>query len=264
MQGSLPFYRELSYRATGEDVSQLRAALVKLGYLKDKGRVFDLATRTAVKAWQKDLGIPQTGTVRLGELVAVPKLKVALLLDETVIAKGGVLAGGEKIVYGASGEPTFTLVLSEQQARLVPGSATVAIEFDGKHWDAVIAVTETGENNDVRMQLAAPGGGAVCGADCDLVSTGSKLSILSRVAIVPPATGPAVPVASITTDADGATSVVVVDETGARAPRPVTILGSQDGVAVVDGVEPGDRVQVLAAAPKDGDGTPEPTPETPK
>jgi len=66
------------------------------------------------------------------------------------------------------------------------------------------------------------------------------------VAVVKPATGPAVPVAAITTQADGRTTVLMVDGSGARAEREVRVKASQDGVAIVDGVKVGERVQVLA------------------
>jgi len=66
---------------------------------------------------------------------------------------------------------------------------------------------------------------------------------------VPPVSGPGVPVAAVSTQADGTTTVVVVDQAGARTPRTVKVRGSQDGVAVVDGVNVGDHVQVFAATP---------------
>lgn len=265
VQGGTPFYRELSTGARGADVQQLRDALVELGHLTIKGDAFDYRTRVAVRAWQKELGIPQTGAVALGELVAVPKLPVALLLDRAVITKGGVLVGGEKIVYGATGEPAFTLVLTEQQGRLVPGTATIAMDYQDKHWEAVITETVPDDSGNLKLKLAAPDGGPVCGADCDLVATGSELNILAQVAVVPPASGPAVPVAAVLTNPDGTASVTVVDAAGSRTERTVTVLGSQDGVAVVEGVRPGEQVQVLGSAPGGGappPAAPEPAPAT--
>lgn len=263
VEGVLPFYRPLSYRAEGKDVRQLRNALVALGYLPAKGDTFDYATRNAVRHWQKNLGIAQTGTVELGELIAVPRLPAALILDNSVIATGGVLSGGEKIVYGATGDPKFTLLLSEQQARLVPSTATITMDHQGKHWDAVIAETQSSDDGGVKMLLRAPDGGSVCGRDCDLVSTESTLNILSRVSVVQPASGPSVPVAAITTNPDGTAFVLVVDDSGARTRREVKVKGSQDGLAVVTGIEVGEQVQVLAA--KNEGATPtsaEPSPES--
>ena len=74
---------------------------------------FGDSTTQAVKRWQKKLGVPETGTVALGELIAVAQLPSRLLLDADVIAPGVVLAGGEKAVLGAVGDPAFVLPLSD-------------------------------------------------------------------------------------------------------------------------------------------------------
>lgn len=246
--GDLPFYRSLGQGDRGVDVRQLENALVALRLLSRADDRFDAATTNAVKNWQGRLGIPKTGSVPLGELVAAPALPAALLLDSEEIAIGGVLAGGEQIVFGASGEPSFELRLAQQQARLIPGSATLTMTFQDHEWKAIIASTEQTDMGETIHRLSAPDGGPVCGSDCAVVATGAELSILSKVAVVAPASGPAVPVAAIVTGPDRSASVTVVDAAGTRSQRKVTVLGSQDGVAVVEGVEPGERVQVLAAS----------------
>lgn len=250
--GQTPFYRSLAPGAKGADVRQLQDALVALGLLRASDGTYGAPTERAVRQWQATLGMERTGTVALGELVAVPQLPAALLLAEDAISLGAVLAGGEKIVHGAVGQPTFTLRLSQQQARLVPESSTISMTYQGHEWQAVISGSEQNENGETLLHLSAPGGGPVCGEACAVVATGQEVFILSRVAVVPPASGPAVPVAAITTRADGSASVLVVDAAGARSERPVTVLGSQDGVAVVEGVTVGERVQVLAGTPEAG------------
>ena len=246
--GELPFYRPLGQGDRGADVKQLENTLVSLRLLSRADDRFDAATTNAVKVWQGRLGIPKSGSVPLGEMVAVPTLPAALLLDAEEIALGGVLAGGELIVFGASGDATFELRLAQQQARLIPESATITMNYQGRDWSAVIASTEQRDTGETVHRLSAPDGGPVCGDDCAVVATGAELSILSKVAVVPPASGPAVPVAAVITGPDGSASVTVVDAAGSRSRRPVTVVGSQDGVAVVDGVQVGERVQVLAAS----------------
>lgn len=248
VQGTVPFYRPLAAGDRGDDVRQLQDALVALGHLPAADGRFGASTTRAVLAWQRQLGTAETGTVAQGELVAVPSLPSALVLDEELISVGGVLEGGEEIVLGASGDPTFVLRLAQQQAQLVPQSATITLDYDGHTWSAVITGTEQNEQGETILHLAAPDGRPVCGADCATVATGEELHILSRVAVVAPASGPAVPVAALTTQPDGTTTVWVVDAAGVRTARPVTVLGSQDGVAVVQGVEAGEQVQVLAAS----------------
>lgn len=58
-------------------------------------------------------------------------------------------------------------------------------------------------------------------------------------------TGPAVPVSAIVTKPDATTFVYALDAKGDAREQRVTVLGSQDGVAVVSGLSVGARVRVL-------------------
>lgn len=119
----------------------------------------------------------------------------------------------------------------------------------------MVTGSEQTANAETRLHLRAPDGGPVCGADCGVVAAGTDVFILSKVAVTKPAFGPAVPVAAILTGVDGVARVTVVDAAGSRSERAVGVLGSQDGVAIVEGVAVGERVQVLAAT----DSRPNPT-----
>jgi peptidoglycan hydrolase-like protein with peptidoglycan-binding domain len=71
MYGSVPAWRALSAGVSdGPDVKQLERNLAALGY--DPGTVddhFSSSTTAAVKDWQDDLGLSETGTVDLGRVV---------------------------------------------------------------------------------------------------------------------------------------------------------------------------------------------------
>ncbi|MFT3889159.1 MAG: peptidoglycan-binding domain-containing protein [Arachnia sp.] len=259
VKGSVPFYRELGYDMTGPDVQQLEDALVKLKRLSTADGYYGTATTAAVRQWQKDLGLPRTGRIALGELVAIPTLPSSIVMDTEIASPGLVLSGGEKIAQGTVGEPSFILKLSQGQARLVPESAVLTMTYQGHDWEAIIVGAESTDTGDTIFHLSAPTGGIVCGKECDVVAADKDIYILSKVEVVPPATGPAVPVAAITTKADGSASILVVDASGTRTPRTVEVIASQDGVAIVKGVDPGDRVQVLAGA-----GVPAPSPSPSK
>ena len=245
--GSMPFYRPLAQGNTGRDVRQLNDALVKLGYRTNSSDRYDTTTRLAVRKWQGDLSATVTGQIALGDLVAIPKLPAAVTIDRKMVRKGLSLAGGEQVISGRSGDPSFALVVGEEQAQLIPSTATVTLSYKGRSWKAVISDSSVTENGETRLDLTAPSGGVVCGKTCDALQTDSELYVPAEVTIIPSVKGPAVPVAAIVTNPDGTVKVQVVGADGSLTDRTVQVLGSQDGLAVVKGVEPGERVQVLAA-----------------
>ncbi|MGO1594030.1 MAG: peptidoglycan-binding protein, partial [Ancrocorticia sp.] len=208
---------------------------------------FGPATENAVKRWQKDLGQDQSGSIQLGELVAISQLPTTIRLSEA-IAVGKPLVGGEDAVSAPTGDRTFVLVVGEQQANLIPSEATISLKYGDYTWDAV--VSEVSQNEDMTYDyiLTAPGGGPVCGGECDALPTDEQVSVNSTVNIVPEVDGVGVPAAAVRTGSDGATYVVT--ESG---DVPVDVRGSGQGVAIVDGIDAGTKVEVPsnAAAPVD-------------
>ncbi|MFJ6574885.1 peptidoglycan-binding protein [Streptomyces sp. NPDC091368] len=81
MRGSRPLWRDLGPGvAEGPDVEQLKRNLIRLGHADGLGLAVDekftKGTETAVKRWQKSLGIKQTGTLTLGSVVMLPQESV--------------------------------------------------------------------------------------------------------------------------------------------------------------------------------------------
>lgn len=71
--GEIPMYRDLRLGATGQDVRQLEANLTELGYLEARpDREFGTDTAEAVRAWQEDLGVAETGEVAQSDIVFLP------------------------------------------------------------------------------------------------------------------------------------------------------------------------------------------------
>lgn len=84
LYGDLPSWRRLAAGDSGADVALLEQNLVALGYASEeelKGdSKYDSRTAAAVKRWQKDLGVEQTGTIELGDVEYVPgPVRVAAL-----------------------------------------------------------------------------------------------------------------------------------------------------------------------------------------
>ncbi len=243
VSGSIPFYRDLGLNASGADVSQLQTALVDLGFDTPTSGTYDRATAAAVKAWQVSTGQTKTGTVRLGTVLAIPSLPGVVRLGEAIV-RGNQLVGAEQAVLARAGEPTFALVLTTEQASLVPADAQVDVQSGTTTWPALVAGSAVDQNGYTVLTLTAPDGSVVCGTDCAGLVDQERITLLATVHVVQQTRGPAVPVAAVHTAADGSTYVLTAD--GATA--PVTVRASGDGLAIVDGVDIDTQVVLIDVA----------------
>lgn len=249
--GQVPFYRDLAREVSGDDVAQLQEALIELGHLEGEADgEFGAGTHAAVRAWQAELGMERTGVVGLGELVAVPSLPAVVQVGES-IQVGRMVGGGEEAVLAPTGERHFVLVVTSEQAGLIPVEATVEITWQEHLWTAAIGSVTQDQFASTEFELVAAGGGEVCGDACDTLPGDAQVTLRSQVVIVPRITGTAVPGAAVRTRADGTAYVIT-----RGGEQEVTVRGSGGGVAIVDGVEVGTEVQVLGGAP----GAPAPGP----
>jgi peptidoglycan hydrolase-like protein with peptidoglycan-binding domain len=131
MYGDVVAYRPLGTGIRGPDVRQLEANLQALGYggftVDD---LFTASTGTAVRRWQKDLGLTQTGTVEQGRvLFAAGPVRVDSVTASVNEATGD---GHEVLKYtGTTRQVTVRLDVADQ--RLARKGADVQIRLpDGK------------------------------------------------------------------------------------------------------------------------------------
>ncbi|WP_431883031.1 peptidoglycan-binding protein [Micromonospora gifhornensis] len=250
VSGSVPFYRDLSVGARGDDVAQLQRALRKLGHFSGTvtGR-FEWSTSVAVRAWQRALEVPVTGRVGFGEVVAIPRLPGPVRLGDSIV-RGGRVSGGEPAAHAPSGKLEAYLVVAQGQAAQIPPGSAVQVAPGELDWPAVVGEVRPTSDGHVRLELTAPDGGPVCADECDKLPAAEQAALPATVTIVPAVTGSAVPVAAVHTDAQGAAFVRMAS----GHQRPVTVLGSADGVSVVRGLSVGEQVVVLGD--RSGLGTP--------
>ncbi|WP_281965281.1 peptidoglycan-binding domain-containing protein [Serinicoccus marinus] len=242
VQAEEPFWRELSRGARGEDVVALQELLVAGGYLDaEADGDFGQVTEDAVEAWQEEQGLPGSGSVSLGELVAVPQLPATVTVGEA-IRVGGQVSGGEDAVLAPTGERDFVLVVTAEQARLIPAEATVEMSFEDQEWTGVIAGSSVDESGSTVFELTAPGGGSVCGEECGLLPGDEQVTVRSEVVVVPRVEGLSVPAAAVRTHADGSAFVVTED-----GQVDVVVAGSGQGIAVVEGEGLVEGLRVLVA-----------------
>ena len=117
LHGSTPAYRTLSAGATGPDVAELNADLVALGYatraqLSPRSASFGPATTTAVEKLQAALGVTQTGTLTLGQVVFEP---TAVRVTSVSAQLGGSAQPGETVLQGTSTTRQVQVALDASQ-----------------------------------------------------------------------------------------------------------------------------------------------------
>ncbi len=240
IDGEVPFFRDLAEGTQGRDVEQARRWLIAEGYDLDEGPgPVDAAMTTAIVDWQEESGLPTTGELELGRLVAIDGLPQRLVLDPEV-AVGRTLATEEPLLLEVSDEPSFTLQLSPEQESLVPLDAGATI--DGR-WEAVFGERTTTDEGDLEIVLEGLDGGAPCAPECEQVPVDGATSFPLEVVAVPETSGPAVPIAALRSTADGSATVLLED----GRERDIEVIASADGYAVVDGLEPGETVVVREA-----------------
>ena len=250
-EGDVPAFRDLSSGARGDDVAQLQRLLADLGYpVWAEDGVFGWALDSAVRSWQRDLGLTPDGVVRRGDVIFVPELPTRLSLDPE-LAVGTNLTGGEPAVQVLPPAPTFTIVLPEAQARLVTPGMPVEINYPGGTWSAEIGEVRRGTGSDgpggMSAILTSEAGADICGDDCDEITIDAETLLDSTIHLVPETTGLTVPAAALATTAAGQT--VVVLESGEL--QPVTVVTAARGMAVVEGVADGARVRIPGEVPGD-------------
>lgn len=239
LSGGRPFWRSLGPRVVGADVALLQQGLIDLGHLagaSPTGR-FDSATRAAVIAWQRALGQPRTGSVELGEVVAIPNLPQPVTFAEGVKV-GRTLSGGEDSVLAPTGELEFRLDATAEQAHLIPRDAAIEVSFDVHRWAAVIADGRPSPTGGTDFTLTG-GNGHVCADACGALPPEAEQTLLGRAVIVPAAKGLGVPAAAVHTRPDGSTYV-----TTREGEMPVVVTAASQGIAVVTGVDEGTDVRL--------------------
>jgi len=98
--GSLPAWRTLGPGVEGGlDVRQLQRNLQALGYRLRATGVYDAATEAVVSSWQRALGEPATGALRLGSIVFLPGPR---RVGAVRVTPGAPAATGEVILSTAA------------------------------------------------------------------------------------------------------------------------------------------------------------------
>ena len=160
MRGSIPAWRTFEPdMSKGSDVQQLQSALQAMGYFSlEPDGTFGWWTTKAIKAWQKDVGLEQNGTLPLGRIVfATDDLRVG-----SIKSRVGDRAASDGELYDVTSTAQVVEVnikLADQQLGVVGNKVTLhlpgAVDTTGT-LPSVGTPTEksgSGENKDSKERV---------------------------------------------------------------------------------------------------------------
>jgi peptidoglycan hydrolase-like protein with peptidoglycan-binding domain len=244
VRGDRPFWRSLAEGIDdGPDVQQLEQFLADSGFGDlTVDQTFTWATAAAVKDWQESLGLPRTGVVGLGDIVAVnaPSVRVS-----TVTAKLGESAGASPLSYTS---PVLRVVakLTDAQAReLLPATPVTVTLPDGTEVPGILSAIDPGGVPYGTEGKTTP---ATASIELSDPTTAAGIGLRAvKVALASEEVKDAlvVPVTALVATLDGGYAVDVVRD-GKRVRVPVTLgLIADSRAQVVDGdLVEGDAVVV--------------------
>ena len=163
LYGRAPAYRTLVQGSSGRDVAALNANLVALGYATraqiDPGsQWFTSATAHALRALQAGLGVPQTGSLALGDAIFLPAALRITAVPATLAAPappGGVVAQATSL------KRRVTVAISAaQQSRVRIGGRVAITLADDRITGGVVTGVSTVATPPPSSSGGSGGGGA--------------------------------------------------------------------------------------------------------
>ena len=137
LYGHIPAWRDLSDGVTGPDVTELNAALVKLGYASASALgprsgwdYFSAETSYALGLLQSHLGLPVTGALPLGQAAFLPGAARITGLDATTML-GAAAAPGTAVLTATSTRPVVSIALDAGQQTEVRRGDKVSVTLPG-------------------------------------------------------------------------------------------------------------------------------------
>lgn len=144
VRGDRPFWRSLGYDSSdGPDIQQLEQFLVSAGFGPelDIDAVFTRGTERAVEAWQEASGLEVTGTVELGDIVAVGSDSIRV---DSVTAELGDQAGAGPFAYTSTTLRVIAKLTDAQAREILPATAVTVTLPDGTEVPGAIAAIDPG------------------------------------------------------------------------------------------------------------------------
>lgn len=243
-KGEVPAFRDLALNDKGADVQQVQQFMVESNFatIVPDGH-YGPATVLAVKKWQKSLGVAPTGVITAGDMVFAETLPSRVRLDPK-LRRGQVLTAGDVVLYAVNPVPEFSISVgtAQQNISLTAGSE-VWVNSGDQRWHAQVVSLEVREGGGEWAVLGGVDGATICGDSCVSVPILDGGTILSGdVVLTPEASGPLVPLSTMSTAPDGSVFVRLADGT----PVTVQVVATDGSRSVVTGVAAGQELLLFA------------------
>jgi hypothetical protein len=248
LYGRVPAWRDLAAGMHGADVRQLNRALVALGcatraQLDPASKYFTAETGYALEKLQARLGLPQTGTLPLGQAVFLPS---AIRVTTVPASLGGPAAG--PVLAATSARHVVTIALDAAQQSQVKAGDTVTITLPaGRVTPGVVSsvgkVATGGSSPKVTVTVTLKHPQAAGGLDQAPVTVSITTASVKHALVVP--------VNALLARASGGYAVEEVTPGGRHHLVPVTLGLFDDAAGLVQisgpGLAAGQRIVVPAS-----------------
>lgn len=158
MYGRLPAYRALTVGDEGPDVEQFERNLAELGYTGfDVDEEYTSGTAAAVKKWQEDWDLEETGEVEFGSVFFA---RGPVRVGKVDVPVGGAVGAGQAVVTLTADRQSVTVDLEVTDLELVSGKPKVTVtmpdgsEVPGRVWKVSRVVETTGEDDEEKSTVA--------------------------------------------------------------------------------------------------------------
>ncbi len=181
LYGSVPAWRDLAEGVTGPDVTELNAALVKLGYASAAALgprpgwdYFSAETAYAVGLLQTHLGLTVTGTLPLGQAVFLPGAARITGPGATTVL-GAAAAPGTAVLTATSTRPVVSIALDAGQQTEVRKGDKVSVTLpDGTTTPGAVSSVGTVATSSSASSGGSGGSGSADGGQGGSGDSGSS------------------------------------------------------------------------------------------
>jgi peptidoglycan hydrolase-like protein with peptidoglycan-binding domain len=238
--GDQPAYRAIRSGTKGADVAQVQSFLERAGF--QIGAVdgeWGAASVAAWKQWLKASKLPESGEIELGAVIFVPGLP-RIVAPAEGLQLGNVVGGSDKAVLLLAQTPTLFLDLPKEAATSIAVGVKLDAKLGGHAVTATVSARRAATETGVRIEFDL---GSGCAEWCGDVPLGQPTTFAGTLHLAPSVTGTLVPVGAFRSGAGDATTVVLANGTV----REVKVLAKVGAQAVVEGLEPGEQIQLPEA-----------------